>query len=131
MWNVKTKHTIISLFCLKLAIFSDNMHGVFSFAVSRPEHTPLSIQNKPSRVSEDPIECYLILDNQTENEDAEETLKPESPFQKVVCTSAPKEYAWFNGIDEENMVLLKNEIVASLECVEGASPRGIPEWECR
>ena len=68
------------------------------------------------------IECYLVTD---------EAVLGEGVPPKVVCTSEPEDYAWFNGIDPAK--LLKTDTVSELatECVEGASPRGIPEWECK
>ena len=50
----------------------------------------------------------------------------------VVCTSEPDAYAWLEGIDPAAMKATDGSIdQGALECVEGASPRGIPEWECR
>lgn len=69
-----------------------------------------------------PIECYLVTD---------QAVVAEGEPPKIVCTSEPEEYAWFNGIDPKK--LHKTDVVSELstECVEGASPRGIPEWECK
>ena len=56
-----------------------------------------------------------------------EDLEPEIP--KVVCTSNPDEYAWFNGIKPDQLVPTEIVHAARLEsCEEGASPRGVPEW---
>ena len=68
------------------------------------------------------IECYLVTD---------EAVLAEGEPPKIVCTSEPEDYAWFNGIDPQK--LTKTDTVSELatECVEGASPRGIPEWECK
>ena len=68
------------------------------------------------------IECYLVTD---------EAVLAEGDPPKIVCTSEPEDYAWFNGIDPQK--LMKTDTVSELatECVEGASPRGIPEWECK
>ena len=71
---------------------------------------------------EEVVQCYLI-----ENEDDEE--EDEKP--SVVCTSEPEEYAWFNGIDEKKMKPTDGTETGATECVEGASPRGTAEWECK
>lgn len=135
MSGTRSTTSSIILILLKLAIFSCNPLSVPAFAVLSPQRAAMTLRNKPSRITEDdPIECYLIFQD-AEDEDGDEIHNRRFPLamekQKVVCTSAPDEYAWFNGIDEENMIPLENEILGALECVEGASPRGIPEWECR
>ena len=68
------------------------------------------------------IECFLVTD---------QAVVAEGDPPKIVCTSDPDEYAWFNGIDPKK--LHKTDVVSEFatECVEGASPRGIPEWECQ
>jgi len=71
---------------------------------------------------ETPIQCFLI-----QTDDDEEDPSP----PRVVCTSQAKEYAWFNGIDEDQMVPTDGMYEDSLECVETESPRGVTEWECR
>lgn len=76
-----------------------------------------------SNNNDDPsIECFVIHEN-----------TPEENEKVIICTSEPDEYAWFNGIDRDAMKpATDRDYNASLsECVEGASPRGIPEWECK
>ena len=69
------------------------------------------------------IECFFVFD-----EDAEK----EGILPDVVCTSQPDEYAWFNGIERENLKPTEGATYEfATECVEGASPRGFPEWECK
>jgi hypothetical protein len=78
-----------------------------------------------------PILCYLISTSTTTtttNNDDEQQQQPMIP--QIVCTSNPEEYAWYYGIDEEQMVLTDCIHDAALQCVEGESPRGVPEWEC-
>lgn len=83
--------------------------------------------NKESAASmndDEAIQCFIVNAFEVEEEGAE----PE-----IVCTPKPDEYAWFNGLDREDMKPA-NDASASddiLECVEGASPRGVPEWECK
>ena len=72
------------------------------------------------------VECFLI---ENEDEDTNESFEMEEPT--VVCTSEPEEYAWFNGIDEKKMKPTNGTETGATECVEGASPRGTPEWECK
>ena len=69
---------------------------------------------------EEVVQCYVIEDEDDEDE------KP-----TVICTSEPEEYAWFNGIDEKKMKPTDGTETGATECVEGASPRGTPEWECK
>jgi hypothetical protein len=71
-----------------------------------------------------PTQCYIV------NQDLVET---EGQEPEIVCTSAPEDYAWFNGLDVDALVPVDGTSASSeaLECAEGASPRGIPEWECK
>jgi len=69
------------------------------------------------------VECYITNAKDLYLGDGE---KPE-----VVCTSEPEEYAWFNGLDPKELVPTEGMDSGSLECVEGASPKGTPEWECK
>jgi hypothetical protein len=71
-----------------------------------------------------PILCYLIQPTTTSTDDNA------SGIPQIVCTSNPEEYAWFYGIDKEQLILTHGIHDAALQCVEGASPRGVPEWEC-
>jgi hypothetical protein len=68
------------------------------------------------------IQCYVV----NEFEVVEEGVEPD-----IVCTPEPDDYAWFNGLDRNAMKVTDGESEDSLECVEGASPRGVPEWECK
>ena len=69
------------------------------------------------------MQCFLILDDD---------LTP----PRVICTCQPEEYAWFHGIDPNNMVETTDSLVvlqqrhSSHDLVKGESPRGVPEWEC-
>ncbi|KAG7337873.1 hypothetical protein IV203_025937 [Nitzschia inconspicua] len=67
-----------------------------------------------------PILCYLITTTDDDN----------GGIPQVICTSNPEEYAWYHGIDKEQMVLTDGIHDHALQCVKGESPRGIPEWEC-
>jgi hypothetical protein len=78
---------------------------------------------QPSASKEEgPVECYVVND---------ELIEEEGEKPVVVCTSEPDEYAWFNGLDRDAMRPTDGVEEGSVECVEGASPRGIPEWECK
>eukprot|EP00429_Kryptoperidinium_foliaceum_P041575 CAMPEP_0176120056 /NCGR_PEP_ID=MMETSP0120_2-20121206/60378_1 /TAXON_ID=160619 /ORGANISM="Kryptoperidinium foliaceum, Strain CCMP 1326" /LENGTH=128 /DNA_ID=CAMNT_0017454489 /DNA_START=99 /DNA_END=485 /DNA_ORIENTATION=+ len=68
------------------------------------------------------IQCFIVNSFEVD----EEGVEPE-----IVCTSDPDNYAWFNGINKDDMKPADCERDGYLECVEGASPRGIPEWECK
>eukprot|EP00587_Corethron_hystrix_P010366 CAMPEP_0113307758 /NCGR_PEP_ID=MMETSP0010_2-20120614/6478_1 /TAXON_ID=216773 ORGANISM="Corethron hystrix, Strain 308" /NCGR_SAMPLE_ID=MMETSP0010_2 /ASSEMBLY_ACC=CAM_ASM_000155 /LENGTH=135 /DNA_ID=CAMNT_0000162683 /DNA_START=196 /DNA_END=600 /DNA_ORIENTATION=- /assembly_acc=CAM_ASM_000155 len=94
-----------------------------SSSKSRIFSTSTTSDDKQKR-NEENIECYVI-DGMYIGPDRED---------QVVCTSEPEEYAWFNGIDPK--ALSKTEGAKTdgeigydaMECVEGSSPRGIPEW---
>mmetsp|Transcript_70116 Transcript_70116/g.106026 ORF Transcript_70116/g.106026 Transcript_70116/m.106026 type:complete len:148 (+) Transcript_70116:94-537(+) len=94
----------------------------------RVSTSPKNKQHRQS--SEPPMECYLVEEDDEEVDDfeSENSLAYQKP--RVVCTTAPDEYAWFNGIDPERLIPTDATETGALECVEGASPRGIPEWEC-
>eukprot|EP00986_Skeletonema_menzelii_P011269 scaffold5772_cov145-Skeletonema_menzelii.AAC.4 len=69
----------------------------------------------------DDVTCFIVNDEEIINEG-------EKPH--VVCTSEPEDYAWFNGVDPENMREV-DEIVEGVEnCIQGESFKGKPEWEC-
>jgi hypothetical protein len=68
------------------------------------------------------VECFLVND---------EDVVKNGATPGVVCTSEPDEFAWFNGLDSLALLPTDGMSEDALECVEGASPRGIPEWECR
>jgi hypothetical protein len=67
------------------------------------------------------VECYLVMDDE---------VKEEGSTPGVVCTPEPEDFAWFNGLDPEDLVPTDGIVDGAVECVEGASPRGVPEWEC-
>ncbi len=68
------------------------------------------------------LQCFIVNAFEVEEEGA----TPE-----IVCTPEPDDYAWFNGLDRESMSPADGKYEDFLECVEGASPRGVPEWECK
>jgi hypothetical protein len=51
---------------------------------------------------------------------------------QVVCTEAPEEYAWYEGIDASDMQKVDPGLLVEghMECTEGASYRGTPVWDC-
>ena len=68
------------------------------------------------------IQCFIVNAFEVDEEGA---------FPEIVCTPEPDEYAWFNGIPKEAMQPADAVHEDFLECVEGYSPRGVPEWECK
>lgn len=69
------------------------------------------------------IQCFIVNAFEVDEEGA---------FPEVVCTPEPDEYAWFNGLSREAMQPADGVYGQDfLECVEGHSPRGVPEWECK
>lgn len=72
---------------------------------------------------EQEMQCFIVNFDMVE-EDGE--------IPEVFCTSEPEEFAWFHGKNMKDLKptdIIKEE--AFEECVEGASPRGLPEWECK
>ncbi|KAL7515011.1 hypothetical protein ACHAXN_012861 [Cyclotella atomus] len=67
------------------------------------------------------VTCYIVN---------EEEIIADGEEPHVVCTGEPEEYAWFNGIDPKMMVKTDGAIEGSMECKEGESYKGKPEWEC-
>ena len=87
-------------------------------------HQDLDHQQQQAQAQDAMIECFIV-----NYFDMQEGL---ATTPHVVCTSQPDEYAWYHGIDRATMMKKTDGILqGALECVEGASPRGIPEWECR
>jgi len=80
------------------------------------------IANSREDEGEADIQCFIVNYGQVESEGA----TPE-----VHCTSNVEEFTWFHGYDLDDLVNVKDLPSLSLtECVDGASPRGLPEWEC-
>ena len=79
--------------------------------------------------SED-VQCYLIENDDDDGQDGEGSGAVSDAKPTVVCTAEPEEYAWFNGIDEKKLRPTDGTETGATECIEGASPRGTPEWEC-
>ena len=75
----------------------------------------------PEAMYDTPSECYIIY--------PDEEAQDQEP--KFVCTNAPEEYAWFNGINTKDMIPAKERTSSfnAMECQETESYRGIPEWE--
>eukprot|EP00980_Cylindrotheca_fusiformis_P021947 scaffold8800_cov107-Cylindrotheca_fusiformis.AAC.3 len=97
-------------------------------SVSNPWNSAISVSSSRDIQQQEKkdIQCYIVNFHNLQEEGNE---KPE-----VVCTSEPEEYAWFHGLDMEDLKAVTEDIIdddAFEECVEGFSPRGIPEWECK
>ena len=59
------------------------------------------------------------------------TLKMRIRWSCMYLKARWVQYAWFNGIDPEHLKpTLGATTEGAMECLEGALPRGIPEWEC-
>ncbi|KAL3782984.1 hypothetical protein HJC23_003140 [Cyclotella cryptica] len=67
------------------------------------------------------VSCFIVN---------EEEILADGEKPHVVCTAEPEEYAWFNGIDPKMMVKTEDAIEGAVECKEGESYKGKPEWEC-
>ena len=76
------------------------------------------------------VQCYLIENDDDDDQDDESSGDLASAKPTVVCTSEPKEHAWYNGLDENQMKPTDGTDSGATQCIEGASPRGTPEWEC-
>jgi len=80
-------------------------------------------QREEASYEEEAIQCFIVNYDQVENEGA----TPE-----VYCTPNVEEFAWFNGLDKNNLVNTQDfPSLILFECVDSASPRGVPEWECK
>jgi hypothetical protein len=126
------RHFLPTVLCLWLI----TLDAVVGFAVRPGVHrgimtTFCSLQSSTTSSMEEqqhikmydlPTQCYIV--NQ-------ELVETEGEQPEIVCTSAPEDYAWFNGLDVEALVPVDGTSTEALECAEGASPRGIPEWECK
>lgn len=71
---------------------------------------------------DDDVTCFIVNDEDIILDEA----KPE-----VVCTSEPDDYAWFEGIERKKMRETDGTESGAEECVETASYKGKPEWECK
>lgn len=85
--------------------------------------------NAETASNTDDVQCYLIEDKE-DDQDGESSGDLTSAKPTVVCTSEPEAYAWFNGLNENQMKPTDGTDSEATECIEGASPRGTPEWEC-
>jgi hypothetical protein len=93
------------------------------FLGTRNAYSPQLVIARMTKPDDDaPVECFLV---NTEEVGTDGT-KPD-----VVCTSEPDEYAWFNGLDRNALQPTDGTDSDTTECVEGASVRGTPEWECK
>ena len=90
--------------------------------VQNRQHSNTIVVVQSAIDEEKDVECYLVND---------EDVVKNGATPAVVCTSSPDEFAWFNGLDLEALLPTDGTSENAFECVEGASPRGIPEWECR
>lgn len=114
------------------------------------------LRSTPEASSEDVVDdydvtCYIVN---------EEEMIADGEDPHVICTGEPEEvgsfqycmildltpcnsqqimmfllccylqYAWFNGIDPKMMVETDETLEGSVECKEGESYKGKPEWEC-
>ena len=113
------------LLVLSVCLMTKTMTMAFSATrLGRNKALPrlfMSVKQQDQGSKEEAIECFIVNFFEVEEEGA-------APH--VVCTSQPEEYAWFNGIDRQAMKETDGILEGALECVEGASPRGYPEWEC-
>ena len=76
------------------------------------------------------VQCYLIENDDDDDQGDESISDLASAKPTVVCTSEPEAYAWYNGLNENQMKPTDGTDSGATECIEGASPRGTPEWEC-
>ena len=121
-------HLLFLTFCMMLVTVVDSFaivtlghHG--QWGVSLPAST-FETRLAASVDKEKAVQCFIVNAFEVDEEGAE----PE-----IVCTPEPDEYAWFNGLDREHMKPAQSVTASGdfLECMEGASPRGVPEWECK
>mmetsp|Transcript_11547 Transcript_11547/g.16566 ORF Transcript_11547/g.16566 Transcript_11547/m.16566 type:complete len:134 (+) Transcript_11547:51-452(+) len=81
-----------------------------------------STENSTAQAEDtDDVTCFIVND---------EEIITEKEKPHVVCTSEPDDYAWFNGVDPENMREVDGVVEGVENCVQGESFKGKPEWEC-
>jgi hypothetical protein len=116
---------------IKMAIRDLLLLGLLQVAITTSFSVPFGMPRMGTRLAstvddeqaqEQAIQCFIVNAFEVEEEGAD----PE-----IVCTPDPDDYAWFNGLDRDAMKDATGESDNFLECVEGASPRGVPEWECK
>ena len=115
--------TCVVSFSISYRTFRGKSHILTKSTISLASDKTATEESANSDVlQETPIECYLV----NEDEVVEEGAAP-----KVVCTSDPDEYAWMEGLDRNQMQPTDGVENMTGQCVEGASPTGKPEWECK
>lgn len=73
----------------------------------------------------DNIQCFIVNYDAVQNENA---------VAEIYCTSDVEEFAWYHGLSVDELVNTEDMPSLALdfsECVQGASHRGTPEWECK
>mmetsp|Transcript_22742 Transcript_22742/g.33944 ORF Transcript_22742/g.33944 Transcript_22742/m.33944 type:complete len:129 (+) Transcript_22742:49-435(+) len=107
-----------------VAAFSTNSLPSISRAAYDVPRTKVALQQSPENAiaeDTDDVTCFIVND---------EEIITEGEKPHVVCTSEPDDYAWFNGVDPENMRETDGAIEGAENCVQGESFKGKPEWEC-
>mmetsp|Transcript_14675 Transcript_14675/g.22092 ORF Transcript_14675/g.22092 Transcript_14675/m.22092 type:complete len:129 (+) Transcript_14675:82-468(+) len=107
-----------------VAAFSTNSLPSISRAAYDVPRTKVALQQSPENAiaeDTDDVTCFIVND---------EEIITEGEKPHVVCTSEPDDYAWFNGVDPENMRETDGVIEGAENCVQGESFKGKPEWEC-
>jgi hypothetical protein len=100
-------------------------NGILSQQRHHPTTTFMLSMDEKGAIDQ-PVECYLLV-----TDDNDDMVVTENESFRIVCTSEPDEYAWFNGLSPQHMQKTDDIFVGKMQCVEGASPRGTPEWECQ
>lgn len=110
---------------LLLGLFQVALTSSFSVPLGQPRMRNVLGRTRLASAVDDEkaIQCFIVNTFEVEEEGAE---------PQIVCTPEPDDYAWFNGLARDEMKETNGESSEGfLECIEGASPRGIPEWECK
>ena len=111
-------HHLLFLGLMQVAVTAS-----FALTFDKPRMTNVFATRLAATVDDEKaIQCFIVNEFEVE----EEGVDPE-----IVCTQDPDDYAWFNGLDRDAMKPTNGESESFLECVEGASPKGVPEWECK
>lgn len=111
---------LVVLLVIDVAAFSTRRMSASSSTSSRLFSSP--VKTSANEDNDEDVTCYVTND---------EEIVTEGEKPKVVCTSEPEAYAWFNGIDSKAMRKTDGTKEGTEQCIEVESYIGKPEWECK
>lgn len=123
---------LIAIICLVLLVIN-----VTAFSTRMSASSSTSSRLISSSVKTSAMDTFNVVINEDNDEDVtcyvtnDEEIVTEGEKPKVVCTSEPEEYAWFNGVDPKAMRKTDGTLEGTEQCIEVESYMGKPEWECK